>query len=76
MDYKELSQKAHENAVGHGFWEKDWSNEHCLMLIIGEVSEMVEAHRKGLRANVEDFKEIPNLGRYVLLVHPKIHCSA
>lgn len=60
MNYKELSQEAHENAVVHGFWEKDWSNEHCLMLIIGEVSEMVEAHRKGLRANVEDFKEIPN----------------
>ena len=60
MNYKELSQKAHENAVGHGFWEKDLSNEHCLMLIIGEVSEMVEAHRKGLRANVEEFNEIPN----------------
>lgn len=60
MNYKELSQKAHGNAVGHGFWEEDWSNEHCLMLIISEVSEMVEAYRKGLRANVEEFNEIPN----------------
>ena len=60
MDYKELSQKAHENAVGHGFWEKDWSNEHCLMLIIGEVSEMVEAHRVSRKANTTAYNDIPS----------------
>lgn len=47
MNYQELTQKAHSNAVNHGFWDAKPSNEHCLMLIITEIAEMVEADRKG-----------------------------
>ena len=45
MNYNKLAEEAHENAVKHGFWETKVSNEHCLMLVITEIAEMVEAHR-------------------------------
>ena len=55
MNFNELADKAHSNAVNHGFWDEKWSNEHCLMLVITEIGEMVEAHRKGHRADVDAF---------------------
>lgn len=51
MNYNELKDKAHSNAIKHGFWDKKQSNEHCLMLVITEVAELVEADRRGWRAN-------------------------
>lgn len=57
MNYNELSKKAHSNAVNHGFWENRLSNEHCLMLVITEVGELVEADRKGIYANKERFEK-------------------
>lgn len=47
MNYNELKEKAHSSAVNHGFWKERLSNEHCLMLVITEVAELVEADRKG-----------------------------
>ncbi len=49
MNYNDLAKKAHSNAVKHGFWKDKLSNEHCLMLIITEVGELVEADRKNRR---------------------------
>lgn len=46
MNYNELKEKAHSNAVKHGFWENRLSDEHCLMLVITEAGELVEADRK------------------------------
>lgn len=64
MNYNELSKAAHENAVKHGWWEKQLSNEHCLMLVITEISEAIEADRSGRNAQKSDYdfwqKEIPN----------------
>ena len=37
----ELAEKAHSNAVKHGFWDKKFNNEHYLMLVITEIAEMV-----------------------------------
>ena len=37
MNYNELAQRAHSNAVEHGFWNDKLSNEHCLMLIIANL---------------------------------------
>lgn len=45
MDFQVLSEKAHANAVAHGFWESPNSVEHCLMLVVTEIAEMVEADR-------------------------------
>ena len=46
MNYNTLSEKSHLNAVEHGFWDVKESHEHYLMLVITEVGELVEAHRK------------------------------
>lgn len=46
MNFQELSKRAHQNAVNHGFWSEKHSNEHCLMLVITEIAEMVEADRR------------------------------
>lgn len=55
IDYNYLSKKAHENAVKHGWWEKELNNEHCLMMVITEISEAIEADRKDKRADQESF---------------------
>ena len=52
MTYNDLTEKVHSNAVKHGFWDERRSNEHCLMLVITEIAEMVEADRKGDKAGV------------------------
>ncbi len=44
----EWVQRAYENAVKHGWHEEEKSTEHWLMMIITEVSEAVQADRKGL----------------------------
>lgn len=46
-----LINEAHENAVKHGFWEENPSNEHFLCLILCELAEAVEAKRKERLAN-------------------------
>lgn len=51
MDYNKLAKEAHANAVKHGFWEMPVGKMHCLMLIISEIGEMVEADRSGRHAN-------------------------
>lgn len=56
MNFNKLAKESHANAVKHGFWEKRESNEHCLMLVVSEIGEMVEAHRTGKRANIEAYK--------------------
>lgn len=60
MNYNELSKEAHENAIKHGWWEKQLSNEHCLMLVITEVSEAVEADREKRKADIEAFNRMDN----------------
>lgn len=51
----ELSKQAHEQAVKNGFWEKDYSGGHCLMMVITELSEAIEADRKGYRSHKSEF---------------------
>lgn len=60
IDLDKLRDEVHANAVAKGFWDKELSNQHCLMLVITELAEAVEADRKGLRAKLEEFKEITN----------------
>ena len=55
MDYNKLKVKAHSNAVKHGFWEKRLSNEYCLMLVITEIGELVDADRNDLKADKVGF---------------------
>lgn len=53
QNLNELSKAVHENAVKHGWWETHPSVEHCLMLVVTEVAEMVEADRAGRYSNLE-----------------------
>lgn len=55
MINNELAKRIHQNAINKGFWDRDLSTEHCLMLVITELSEAVEADRKGKRSNVEQY---------------------
>lgn len=47
INWNELKDKAHSNAVKHGFWEGRPSDNHFLCLVISELMEAVEADRKG-----------------------------
>ena len=55
IKWNELRDRAYQNAVNHGFHEKPLEIEHYLMLVITELSEAVNADRKGLRANIDDY---------------------
>ena len=54
MNYYEQAKEVHANAVAKGFHDKQYSNEHCFMLVITEATEAVEAHRKGRTASIPD----------------------
>lgn len=56
MNYNELKEKAHANAVNHGFWQERFSNEHYLMLVVTEIAEAVESDRKDMRAFLVQFE--------------------
>jgi len=57
MNLNGLRDKAYKTACEHGFHDNELSNEHCLMLVITELSEAVEADRKGKRSDIAKFKE-------------------
>lgn len=42
----ELMDKIHQNAVAKGFWERDPNLGEKLMLIVTELAEALEVHRK------------------------------
>ena len=52
-----LRDRAYDNACKHGFHDKEYSDEHWLMLILTEIGEAVNADRKGKHANVEEFNK-------------------
>lgn len=72
MNYYELAKEVHANAVAKGFWDEPHSDNHYFMLVITELSEAVEAHRKGRIASIpeglEDFPDkafIPSFEAHV-----------
>lgn len=48
INWNELKDKAHSNAVKHGFWEGRPSDKHFLCLVISELMEAVNAHRRNV----------------------------
>lgn len=58
-EIKKLMQEIHENNVNKGFWEdKETKNVgEVLMLCVSELSEALEAHRKGRFADVVQFNQ-------------------
>ena len=55
-DLNKLRDRAYKIAKEHGFHEKEFSDEHWLMLIISEIGEAVNADRKGYHANLKEFE--------------------
>lgn len=55
MNLNELRDRAYKTACEHGFHDEELSNEHCLCLVISELMEAVEAHRKGKQPLIEQF---------------------
>lgn len=54
-----LAKEVYEANKAKGFWDKPRSPEHCLMLVISEIAEAVEAARKeGDRPKVANYKEL------------------
>lgn len=49
-NFNDYVKRAHETACAHGFHDERFSSAHCLMLVITEISEMVEADRKNRHA--------------------------
>lgn len=60
IDFNQLRDRAYQCACNHGFHQLELSNEHFLMLVITELSEAVEADRKGWCAHPEPFLSIVN----------------
>lgn len=56
MTRNEFAYKAHKNAKEKGFWKERLSYEHCLMLVITEIAEAIEADRKDKHANVDNYQ--------------------
>jgi NTP pyrophosphatase (non-canonical NTP hydrolase) len=44
---EQLQKDIHDNAIKKGFWEDPVNLAEKLMLIVTEIAEMCEAHRKG-----------------------------
>ena len=60
MDLNELIDRAYKTACEHGFHEEELSNRHFLMLVITELSEAVEADRKGNYGDAEKYIKAMN----------------
>lgn len=62
--FNELIKLAYKNAVEKGWWSAKRNPHEMIMLMISELSEGIEAHRKNKRADVkafdEEIKEYPN----------------
>lgn len=52
----DIIEQAYQSAKKRGFHERVYSDEHYITLIISELTEAVEADRKGKRANVISFE--------------------
>ena len=54
-DLNKLRDRAYRCACEHGFHDKEYSDAHWLMLVITEISEAVEADRKGKHAKIMEY---------------------
>jgi len=47
MDINSLIDRAHKNALDHGFYEGDFNLARSVMLIVSEIGEAMDADRRG-----------------------------
>ena len=58
-----LSKQAYESAKNKGFYPKDVNTAFLLMFIIVEMSEVLQADRKGRHGSIEDYENEIEMGR-------------
>jgi len=56
MNLNELAVEIHKGNVKRGFWEGEKNKGELLMLVVSELSEALEADRKGRVAKLWDFE--------------------
>jgi NTP pyrophosphatase (non-canonical NTP hydrolase) len=54
----ELAAQIHQNNVEKGFWDEERLMYKVFMLIVSELSEALEAHRKGRRSEAENIESL------------------
>ena len=54
-------ERAYTNSLEHGFHDEKTSFEHQMMLVISEISEAIEADRKGRHASLDLFDHCFNV---------------
>lgn len=69
MNLNKLRDEAYRIACEHGFHEEEHRDEHWLMLVITEISEAVDADRKGRRANYSEFTK--DMEEYKVFLPPE-----
>lgn len=57
MNLNKLRDEAYAIAKANGWHNEEHSDSHCLMLVITEIAEAVQADRKNLNADIAKFKE-------------------
>lgn len=57
INFNELRDKAYQCAIEHGWHEEEYSNKHWLCLVIAELMEAVEAHRKDNHTDKKYYEE-------------------
>ena len=55
-EVRDLVSRVYSNSCLHGFHDDKLSVEHCLMLVLSEVGEAIEADRKSRRADMEGYR--------------------
>lgn len=58
VNFNELAKRAFENAKAKGFHDVELPDAHCLMLVVCEVAEAVEADRSGKRADRKEYERL------------------
>lgn len=58
VNFNELVKQVYENAKVHGFHDVEHEDGHCLMLVVCELAEAVEADRADRRADRKEFERL------------------
>lgn len=54
MDINSLIDRAHKNALAHGFYEDDFNLARSIMLIVSEIGEAMDSDRRGRIGEVSE----------------------